>query len=152
MIALDIAKFRKVHALMTGGATAGERAAAKVHAGKIAARAGMSLDQAASEMDKPATVFAKPAKGFFDDFEDWMEKKEPGYKAKEAAKRSERQERYAKRRAEILKEFGSVRAFLDPTPRELLLLSAGAPFVTKRVSFIDACGTNRQCASDFAGV
>lgn len=151
MIALDTAKFRKVHALMTGGATPGERASAKVQAGKIAARAGLSLDQAVSEMDKPATVFAKPVKGFFDDFEDWMEKEQPGYKAKESAKRSERQDRYAKRRVEILKEFGSARAFLDPTPRELLLLAAGAPFVTKCSSFIDVCGTRRLYASEFAG-
>lgn len=41
---LDIERFRKVYALVTGGATEGERAAAK---------AGMSLHDAVSKLDTP---------------------------------------------------------------------------------------------------
>lgn len=149
MTNLDTVKFRKIHALMKGGATEGERAAARIHAGKLAARAGMTLEQAVSEMDR--AVAAKPA-NFIDGFNDWMEAKQPGYKAREAAKRAERQDRYAKRRAEILQEFGSVRQFMDPTPSELLLLEAGEPFVTRRFSYLDVCGTQRQGAKEFAGI
>lgn len=43
---LDIEKFRKVHALMTGGATEGERSAAQSRCEAIAAKAGMSLKDA----------------------------------------------------------------------------------------------------------
>ncbi|WP_413541924.1 hypothetical protein [Brucella sp. MAB-22] len=46
---LDIDRFRKVYSLVAGGATEGERAAAKARASKIAAKAGMSLNDAVSK-------------------------------------------------------------------------------------------------------
>lgn len=149
MTNLDMVKFRKIYALMKGGATEGERAAARIHAGKLAARAGMTLDQAVSEMDRPT---AESPKSFFDGFDDWMEAKEPGYKSKRARENAARQARYAKRRSEILKEFVSVRAFMDPTPNERLLLEAGKPFVTKRSSYVDVCGARRTYTTEFAGI
>jgi hypothetical protein len=145
----DAVKFRKVAALMTNGATDGERGAAHTRATVIAANAGLTLQQAMSKMDTPAK--AKPA-SIFEGFDDWMEQKEPGYKAERAKKETQRQDQYAARREEILKEFGSVKAFLDPTPLECLLLKAGAPFVTKRTRWTDECGTRRQPASEFAGI
>lgn len=149
MTILDTTKFRKVHALMQGGATEGERQAAKVQAGKIAARAGLSVDQAVSSL---STSPAAQPTSFFTGFDDWMEAREPGYKSKRERENAERQARYAARRAEILKEFGTIRAFMDPTPNEMLLLKAGKPFVTKRSSYVDVCGTRRKCASEFAGI
>lgn len=145
---LDMDRFRKVRALMTGGSTEGERAAAKARATEMARKAGMTLLDALSKLDTAPE--ATPA-NIFEGFDDWMEEKQPGYKAQKARERAEREDRYAARRAEILKEFGTVRAFLDATPLELLLLKAGKPFVTKRSSYEDVCGTTRQCAAEFAG-
>lgn len=146
---LDIGKFRKVYALVTGGVTEGERMAAEARAEVMAAKAGLTLKQAVSNLDAQPAV--KPV-NFFEGFDDWMEGKEPGYQSKRAREHAERQTRYAARRSEILKEFGTVRAFMDPTPNELLLLEAGKPFVTKRSSYVDVCGTRRHGASEFAGV
>lgn len=146
---LDIEKFRKVYALMAGGATEGEREAARARASAMAERAGVTLSDAvklASAAPQP-----KPA-NFFNGFYDWMEEREPGYKAKRAREDAERKARYAERRAEILKEFGTVKAFFDPTPLELRLLNAGRPFVTKWQSWEDVCGTRRKSAEEFAGV
>ena len=67
---LDIERFRKVYALVTGGVTEGERAAAKARAAVMAAKAGMTLAQAVSKLD--ATPAAKPA-SFFHGFDDWMQ-------------------------------------------------------------------------------
>lgn len=50
----DTERFTKVHSLMTGGATPGERAAAKSRAEAMAARAGMSLGEALSTLDGKA--------------------------------------------------------------------------------------------------
>ncbi|WP_454914965.1 hypothetical protein [Xanthobacter sediminis] len=83
---LDTEKLRKVHRLMEGGATAGERAAARSRAERIATAAGMTLEVALSSLDAPPP---QQARSFFDGFEDWMEVKEPGYKAREAVKRAE---------------------------------------------------------------
>ena len=71
---LDTEKFRKVHAMMTGGATEGERAAAEARAKVMASKAGMTLAQAVSKLD--AAPAAKPA-SFFDGFDDWMEGEVP---------------------------------------------------------------------------
>ncbi|ENT12152.1 hypothetical protein C001_00554, partial [Brucella sp. F5/06] len=109
---LDIEKFRKVYALVTGGATDGERVAAQARARKIAERAGISLNDAVSQLDSQPKP--KPA-NFFEGFADWMEEKEPGYKAKRAREVVEREQRYASRRAEILKQFGTARACLHST-------------------------------------
>ena len=88
---LDIERFRKVYALVTGGATEGERTAAKARASKIAAKAGLSLHDAVSKLDTPKPKSAN----FFEGFDDWMEAKEPGYKAKKAQENATRQDRYA---------------------------------------------------------
>ncbi len=146
---LDIEKFRKIHAHVVRGASHGERENARRMAEAMAAKAGMTYQAAVSSLDaKPA---AKPA-SFFDGFEDWMEEKEPGYKAKRAQENAERQDRYAARRAELLKQFGTIKAIFDPTDRERLLLQAGKQFVTKRRSYVDVCGTRRYFSDEFAGV
>ncbi|WP_454917412.1 hypothetical protein [Xanthobacter sediminis] len=83
---LDTDKLRKVHRLMEGGATAGERAAARSRAERIATAAGMTLEVALSSLDAPP---AQEPRIFLHGFDDWMEAKEPGYKAREAIKRAE---------------------------------------------------------------
>lgn len=143
---LDIEKFRKVYALVTGGATDGERAAAKARASKIAERAGMTLSDAVSKLDAP-----KPT-NFFEGWDDWMEEKEPGYKAKKAQENATCQDRYASRRAEILQQFGTVKAALDPNAQEQLLMQAAMPFITKWHTFVDVCGTKRKVSSKFANI
>ncbi|NLS07630.1 winged helix-turn-helix domain-containing protein [Rhizobium sp. P32RR-XVIII] len=148
-ITLDVEKFRKVYAHVTNGVNDGERDNAKRMAEAMAAKAGMSLNEAVSKMD----AAAKPkSTNIFEGFDDWMEEKEPGYKAKRAREQNERERRYQARRDEILKQFGSVKAFFDPTPLELLLKQAGKPFVAKRKRYTDICGTRREYADVFAGV
>ncbi|MGU3399171.1 helix-turn-helix domain-containing protein [Brucellaceae bacterium D45D] len=114
---LDIEKFRKVHALVSGGATDGERKAAKARAEAIAKASGMTFAQAVSKMDAPKL---EPV-NFFTGFDDWMEEREPGYKAKEAAARADRETARQKRCRELLKEFGSEDAVFAETEQELLL-------------------------------
>lgn len=114
---LDIERFRKVYALVTGGATEGERAAAKARASKIAAKAGMSLSDAVSKLDEPKP---KPT-NFFEGFDDWMEAKEPGYKARETKACAEREKQRTEKQKELLKVFGSEEAVFAGTDRERLL-------------------------------
>ncbi len=143
----DTEKFRKVAALMTGGATEGERAAAKARAEAMARRAGMTLKQATAKVDeKPAS---KPA-NVFEGFDDRMEAKYPGYKAREAQKHADRERRKAMRRAEILKTFGTMKAFFDPTPLERVLIDAATPFA-KREAHEDWCGTRRNFTVEVGG-
>lgn len=166
----DIERFRKVHALMTGGATEGERAAAKARAEAIAKKAGMTLRQALSKLGG-----AKPKRRQYasaaDMARDWADRFEWERMEKEAAERRrqeeifrqarereeererQRQAKFAARRAEIMAEFGSVKAFLDPTSRETLILKAMAPFITKwGERYEDVCGTWRRVVASFAGV
>ncbi len=118
---LDIEKFRKVHALIAKGATAGERSAAKARAEAMAAKAGMTLSQALSKLDVGAP--AKPT-SFFDGFDDWMEEREPGYKAREAVKKAEKDAADAIRRKEVLAKYGTEQALFARTERERLLAAA----------------------------
>lgn len=127
MATLDIEKLRKVHGLMTCGATEGERTAARSRAEAIAKAAGMTLNAALSKLD---AVEAPRPKGFFEGFDDWMEAKEPGYKAREAVKRAERNARDARRRAEVLATYGTEAALFARTEREALLDAAIAPLAT----------------------
>ncbi|UVV67029.1 winged helix-turn-helix domain-containing protein [Brucella anthropi] len=121
---LDIEKFRKVYALVTGGATDGERAAAKARASKIADRAGMTLSEAASKLDTPK----KPkTANFFEGFNDRMEAKYPGWKAREAAARAERENERLRKCRELLKEFGSEDAIFAATEQEHLLRATLEP-------------------------
>lgn len=124
---LDIERFRKVHALVTGGATEGERAAAKARASKIAAKAGMALSDAVSKLDAP-----KPkSTNFFEGFDDWMEEKEPGYKDREAKARSKKEEQRRKQQQELLKVYGSEEALFAETDQERLLRVTLEPLADK---------------------
>lgn len=127
MATLDVEKLRKVHGLMTGGTTEGERAAARSRAESIAMAAGMSLKVALSKLN--AKPEPKP-RSFFDGFDDWMEAKEPGYKTRQAEKRAERNARDAQRRAQVLTVFGSRAALFARTERERLLDAAIAHLAT----------------------
>lgn len=118
---LDIEKFRKVHALISKGATAGERSAAKARAEAMAAKAGMTLSQAVSKLD--ASAPAKPA-NFFDGFDDWMEEREPGHKARKAVKKAEKAAADAIRRKEVLAKYGTEQALFARNERERLLAAA----------------------------
>lgn len=118
---LDIEKFRKVHALISKGATAGERSAAKARAEAMAARAGMTLSQAVSKLD--GNEPAKPA-SIFDGFDDWMEEREPGYKARETVKKAEKAAAEAVRRKEVLAKYGTEQALFARNERERLLAAA----------------------------
>lgn len=125
---LDIEKFRKVYALVTGGATDGERAAAKARASKIADRAGMTLSEAASKLDTPK----KPkSANFFEGFDDRMEAKYPGWKAREAAARAERENERLRKCRELLKEFGSEDAIFAATEQEHLLRAMLEPLADR---------------------
>lgn len=124
---LDIGKFRKVHSLMAGGSTDGERAAARARAETMAAKAGMTLQQAVSSLDSQP---AAKAPSFFDGFDDWMEVKEPGWKAERAKEKAERNTRDDLRRAEIMERYGSEKALFARTEREVLLDEAVAHLAT----------------------
>ena len=143
----DTEKFRKVCRLINEGATEGERAAARARAEAMASRAGMTFKQALSTFDsKPAP---KPA-NFFEGFDDWMEEREPGHKARQAQKNADRQSRKAMKRAEILKTFGTMKAFFDATPMEEALIKAATPFARREVHK-DFCGTRRNFTVELGG-
>lgn len=114
---LDIERFRKVYALVTGGATEGERAAAKARASKIAAKAGMSLSDAVSKLDAP--MQQPQPKNIFEDFFNSPEMK---------AQRSDRQRKDAVKRELVLEEYGSIKSVFNPTPWEQALRAAIEPF------------------------
>ncbi|MEJ5083285.1 helix-turn-helix domain-containing protein [Ochrobactrum sp. MYb379] len=114
---LDIERFRKVYALVAGGATEGERAAAKARASKIAAKAGLSFNEAVSKLDEPIQQ-PKP-RNVFEDFFNSPEMK---------AQRSDRQRKGAVKRELVLEEYGSIKAVFDPTPWEIALRAAIEPF------------------------
>lgn len=115
MATLDLDKLRKVHGLMTGGATEGERAAARSRAEAIAEAAGMSLDSALSKLDaksqqNPTDPFAS--------FDDWMEAKRPGWHAEQAAWRVDQARRRQERQRRALEEFGNEEAVFVETEHE----------------------------------
>lgn len=145
---LDVEKFRKVHSLMMGGATDGERSAARARAIAMATKAGMTLPEAVSKLDtKPAAPFVNVFAGF----DDWMEEKEPGWKTKKAQEKVERNSRDALRRAEILKQYGSERALFARTEREALLDEAIAPLVSKWSYWTDDDGVEFRSAEVIDG-
>lgn len=147
MATLDIEKLRKVHGLITGGATEGERVAARSRAESIAKAAGLSLEAALSKLD--AQAHARPP-NIFEGFDDWMEAKQPGYKAREAAKRAERNARDARRRAEVLTVYGSEAALFAHTEREATLDAAIAHLATWD-HWIDNAGTVHRFAKTLDG-
>lgn len=145
---LDTEKFRKVHALMKGGSTQGERDAARVQAGKIANRAGMTIEQAMSKLDTPSSI--RPV-NFFDGFEDWMEEREPGYKARRAAEKDDRETAKERLRNELIARYGSEEAVFNHTPEEEALERSVAHLAAWS-SFIDHLGIKRRCVSNLDGV
>lgn len=132
---LDVERFAKVRRLMEGGATDGERSAARSRAEAMAKAAGMTLAQAMSKVDSAAP--APPETAF--DFGDWMERREPGWKAQEMQKRRKRAEAKAKRRAELLRRHGSAEMLFEMTLYEQLLFAAATPFA-RRGQFPDWVG------------
>ncbi|MDY8111122.1 winged helix-turn-helix domain-containing protein [Fulvimarina sp. 2208YS6-2-32] len=124
---LDIAKFAKVHSLMNGGATDGERSAARARAEAMASKAGMTLKQAVSSLD--AQPKAQPF-NFFEGFDDWMEEKEPGWKAQKAREKAERKSRDDICREEVLARYGSEEALFARTEQEAALDKAIEPLAT----------------------
>jgi hypothetical protein len=122
---LDTGKLRKVRELMDRGATAGEQAAARAKAERLAAQAGMTLQQALSTLDTSPS--ASPARNIFAGFDDWMESREPGYKARLAAERAERERKRLARCRELLRQYGSEDAVFAPTAIEEALRVALEP-------------------------
>ena len=123
---LDTGKLRKVRELMDRGATAGEQAAARAKAERLASDAGMTLQQALSTLDtspKGPTI-----RDVFAGFDDWMEGKEPGYKARKAAERAEKERKRLTRCQELLRQYGSEDAVFAPTAIEQALRAALEPF------------------------
>lgn len=121
---LDIDKLRKVHALVQGGKTEGERQAARAKAEVLAANAGLTLSEALSRLD--TTPQPQPG-NFFTGFDDWMEAKEPGWKAEKAARQADREAARLARCRELLTEYGSEEAVFAPTDLEAALRDALAP-------------------------
>lgn len=126
MMTLDMDKLRKVRALMDGGKTAGERAAARAKAETIAQRAGLTLKAALSKLDTPAHPQAQQVNPFTG-FADYMEAKEPGWKAEQARRRAEREATRLARCDELLAEYGSREAVFAATDREKRLRRALGP-------------------------
>lgn len=117
---LDIEKFRKVYALVSRGATAGERAAAKARAEAMAKSAGMTFAQAVSKLDTPNPA-PKPSSNPFDDF----------FNSPEArAKRAERERKDDIKRKAVLERYGSETALFARNAREILLDAAITPLAT----------------------
>lgn len=136
---LDTEKFRKVHRLMTGGATDGERSAARARAEAMASKAGMTLKDAVSSLD----AAAKPEPRVFDfgkSFEDSMEAKYPGWKDEEIRKQAVRGVREAVRRAEVLAAYGSETQLFAKTKLEALLGEAIRSLVNKWHHWTDEDG------------
>lgn len=116
---LDIGKLRKLQALARGGKTEGERQAARRRAEKLAAKAGMPLQQALSKLDGPHTQ-ARPA-SFFEGWDDWMEDRDPGWKARKAARKADQEEKRLSRCRNLLDAFGSEDAVFAEAPEETKL-------------------------------
>lgn len=145
---LDIGKFRKVHSLMAGGSTDGERAAARARAETMASNAGMTLAEAVSSLDsQPA---APMARNLFEGFDDWMEAKEPGWKAAKTRERAQRDARDDLRRAAVMKRYGSEKALFARTEREALLNAAVAHMATWD-HWTDDDGTQHRYATTLDG-
>lgn len=109
---LDIEKFRKVHALMTGGATEGERAAAKNRCEALAKKAGMTLDDAVSKLDSTSQTH------------DWRDV----FRDMAQESRDKDQQRKEARRAEALSRYQTVFKVFEPTQQESALRKAVQPF------------------------
>ncbi|MEP9368683.1 winged helix-turn-helix domain-containing protein [Xanthobacter sp. VNH20] len=104
---LDTDLLSKVRALMDGGATEGERRAAKSRAEALAKKAGMTLPEALSKLDD-----AEATRSMADAFNDFFNSPDMRrHRAEAEAKRSANRER-------LLKIFGSEEAIFAETERE----------------------------------
>lgn len=138
---LDLDRLAKVAALMNGGATEGERNAARSRAEAIAARAGMTLDAALSKLD------AKPKQqSSFDFNEAWRKAQANAQRRREqeerdraqrerdraeyAARLRERERRNALLRAQVLRRYGSEEALFAATDWEKALAVTIEPLAT----------------------
>lgn len=124
---LDIEKFRKVHVLMTRGATEGERAAAKARAEALAMKAGMTLSDAIKEADKRKDDESSSTQSPFgfktQTWEEYWEEQQP--------------ERDA-RMAEAERKYGPADEAFKETPDELRLRTFLEPFATyKKYTNVD---------------
>ena len=122
---LDLERFRKVAALIKGGATDGERASAKDRATAMAVTAGLSLQEALAKLSEPTQP---KHRSIFADLDDAMERQQPGYKAEQQATRDQREDRRLRRIDELRAKYGSLDAVMKPTPEEKCLQIAVAPF------------------------
>lgn len=121
---LDIERFRKVYALVTGGATEGERAAAKARAEAIAKNAGLTLKQAASKLSTQRTKAQSRA----DDeaFRQEVDRaKWEAFHAKEAREQKARFE-------EAVRKHGPAEQAFAETDKEMKLRLCLEPFATYR--------------------
>lgn len=109
---LDIEKFRKVHCLMTGGATEGERAAAKNRCEALARKAGLTLEDAVSKLDSTSETH------------DWRDV----FRDMSQESRDKDQQRKEARRADALSRYRTVFEVFEPTPQEVALRKAVQPF------------------------
>ncbi len=123
---LDTGKLRKVRELMDRGATAGERAAARAKAERLATQARLTLQQALSTLDTPPS--SPTFRDMFAGFDDFMERKEPGYKTRAAAERAEKERKRLARCRELLRQYGSEEAVFAPSEIEEALRAALEPF------------------------
>jgi len=155
--ALDLERLVKVAALMRGGATDGERAAARAAAERVAAAAGLTLDEAMSELDRAEKQEAKkernkeqPRREDFWSWDDWMEARQPGHKARVAAEMEERARQQAERRRRVLAEWGSAEAVFAETERERLLRAAVEPLAVWK-TYRAADGSTVRYIASLAG-
>lgn len=113
---LDTGLLSKVRALMEGGATEGEREAAKSRAEALAKKAGMTLSEALSKLDE-----AEATRSMADAFDDFFNSPEM------RRQRAEAEAKRAANRKRLLKIFGSKEAIFAETERERLLRVTLAP-------------------------
>lgn len=131
-VALDLDKFDKVRSLMTGGATPGERFAAKTCAEAMARAAGLTFAKACTKADmakaKPAPIPrpASPAESFVAAMNAMMNTPEA------KAERAERETKRQARCRELLETYGSEDAVWADTPEERILREACRPIIRKR--------------------
>lgn len=137
---LDIEKFRKVHVLMTGGATDGERAAAKSRCEAIAAKAGMSLKDAIkavnaktkAERAYSSSSYAWSAEDFYraaaENARREKEEQERREKERMAAYWAKEERKRAARFAEAVEKYGPAEPVFAETPEEQRLRTFLEPY------------------------
>ncbi|MBO0125100.1 hypothetical protein [Agrobacterium sp. OT33] len=142
MSELDIERFRKVHALMTGGATAGERSAAKARAEAMAKKAGLTLDEALHRADVAQTN----AKTHWADDNYWNafwqfaqenlrkenERKQKAEEERRAAYWAEQERKAQARFEDAERKFGPADIAFAETERERLLRETLEPIALRK--------------------